>query len=119
METKENPGKFDCYEASKPDEPMFVLLARDPIAPFVVRTWARVRDILHGASPKVDEALDCADRMEEWRRSHPEPNPTTVGDIANGANDDGRNADLEQAAVQASTSGFSLPVESIRGLKDR
>ena len=29
MGTKNNPGKFDCYEHAKPDEPMFVLLGRD------------------------------------------------------------------------------------------
>lgn len=41
MGTKNNPGKFDCYDAALPDEPMFVLLARDP----VVREWVRRRAI--------------------------------------------------------------------------
>ena len=26
---KENPGRFDCYANALPDEPMFVLLARE------------------------------------------------------------------------------------------
>ncbi|HAW11807.1 MAG TPA: aspartate decarboxylase, partial [Chloroflexi bacterium] len=30
MGTKNNPGKFDCYDDAHPDEPMFVLLGRDP-----------------------------------------------------------------------------------------
>lgn len=29
MGTKNNPGAFDCYANAEPDEPMFVLLARD------------------------------------------------------------------------------------------
>ena len=33
MGTKNNPGQFDCYRNAEPDEPMFVLLARDERAP--------------------------------------------------------------------------------------
>lgn len=43
MGTKNNPGKFDCYANAKPDEPLFVLLARDPLAPFLVSMWAAIR----------------------------------------------------------------------------
>ena len=34
MATKNNPGKFDCYTNAEPDEPMFILLGRDPVARF-------------------------------------------------------------------------------------
>lgn len=30
MGTKSNPTQFDCYANALPDEPMFILLARDP-----------------------------------------------------------------------------------------
>lgn len=66
MGTKNKPGKFDCYEAAEPDEPMFILLARDPIAPILVDLWARLRQHERGDSPKVAEAQFCADAMREW-----------------------------------------------------
>lgn len=64
-----------CYDAAMPDEPMFVLLARDPTAPELVRLWADTRqtDIQCGLRPVTDaqqvvEARALADRMEAWRR---------------------------------------------------
>lgn len=43
MGTKLNPGKFDCYAAAKDDEPMFILLARDELAPSLVEMWGHLR----------------------------------------------------------------------------
>lgn len=43
MGTKLNPGKFDVYGALLPDEPYFVLAARDPSAPEMLRIWSRHR----------------------------------------------------------------------------
>lgn len=43
--TKNNPGPFNCYERAEPDEPMFVLLGRDPCASFVVEFWAMLRTL--------------------------------------------------------------------------
>jgi hypothetical protein len=40
MASKAQPAKYDCYNNALPDEPMFVLLARDPAAPFLVEQWA-------------------------------------------------------------------------------
>lgn len=64
-----------CYDAAMPDEPMFVLLARDESSPKLVRQWAAIRQSLISAGLKpesdqgqVDEALALADRMEVWRR---------------------------------------------------
>lgn len=69
MGTKNNPGPFDCYAKAKPDEPIFVLLARDPLAASVVRHWARLRADEHAeVDPKVIEAHSCAEAMEAWRR---------------------------------------------------
>ena len=70
MGTKQDPGEYDCYEKAEPDEPMFVLLARDPVAAFLVREWAELRRLLDvpNDAGKQDEALICAMDMERWRR---------------------------------------------------
>lgn len=43
MGTKLSPGEFDVYGALLPDEPYFVLAARDPSAPEMLRIWSRHR----------------------------------------------------------------------------
>lgn len=77
MGTKNQPGKYDCYANAKPDEPMFILLARDPAAPRAVEKWAddRKRMIHHGTKPRSDikmirEAEDCAQAMRDWRAAN-------------------------------------------------
>ena len=73
MGTKTNPGKYDCYANAEPDEPMFILLGRDPHAANAVRQWAYHREqaIKRGAKPLSDmalvtEARECADAMERY-----------------------------------------------------
>jgi lipocalin len=73
MGTKQDPGKFDCYTAAEPDEPMFVLLARDPQAAPAVRSWAMARANVRGYTEKVSEALKLADAMETWRHDNCAP----------------------------------------------
>jgi hypothetical protein len=75
MATKNSPGTFDCYANALPDEPLFVLLARDPQAPALLRAWADGRElaIARGSRPASDEAMVheaklCADEMERWRK---------------------------------------------------
>lgn len=79
MGTRANPGQFDCYGQSEPDEPMFVLLARDPDFEFLVRTWAhwRSRQIACGMRPasadefaQIREAQQCATEGEIWGRDY-------------------------------------------------
>lgn len=77
MSTKENPGAFDCYAKALPDEPMFVLLARDPDFQRFVREWALNRElaVVCGERPQSDmamvqEALDCAIAGAFWRRQN-------------------------------------------------
>lgn len=97
MGTKENPSQFDCYDKAAPDEPMFILLARDPIAPYLVTLWANVNAgdifsayetlqemirthvsfVVHNDgtktnnNKKMEEALECADAMIDWKEDHP------------------------------------------------
>ncbi len=89
MGTTNNPGRFDCHDAALPDEPLFTLLARDPVAPFLVSIWSSVRSgdpeaaqakferMLEVCVPryalvpdvdKAGEALDCAMAMFGYRR---------------------------------------------------
>src|SRR5882757_2651390 len=68
MGTKINPGVYDCYRRAEDDEPLFTLLARDPLAPILVSLWAALRE--HGGDDKkkVSEARTCAVAMLKWRR---------------------------------------------------
>ena len=77
MGSKNNPGQFDCYANALPDEPMFILLARDPNAPALVEAWASRREQEIGAGtrpitdrPMVTEARQCAENMREWRKAN-------------------------------------------------
>lgn len=74
MGSKNQPGEFDCYTNALPDEPMFILLGRDPDAPNLVEHWAdgRQADIDAGNRPLSDaamvaEARECAQKMRDWR----------------------------------------------------
>lgn len=77
--TKNNPSKYDCYMAAGPDEPIFVLLARDPLAPILVELWASLR-AEYGCSEhpnrshndKSVEANKVAMSMRVWRASREE-----------------------------------------------
>lgn len=74
MGTKNNPGKFDCYESAEPDEPMFVLLGRDPTAALVVTVWRaikmemRERGASHISDEKLEEARECSLALEKWAK---------------------------------------------------
>lgn len=68
MGTKTNPGPFDCYAAAAPDEPMFILLGRDPDAAALVCMWAamcRLRDSAENGL-KIAEAEQCAEDMVKY-----------------------------------------------------
>lgn len=74
MGTKNNPGKFDCYANAGDDEPMFVLLGRDKHAPSLVRLWALMRVQEGEDDAKIEEAIQCAEAMdEELRRRGKDP----------------------------------------------
>jgi len=77
MGTKQKPGQFDCYDKAENDEPMFVLLARDPVAPILVRHWRQLRMLLDidDDDAKGVEADICANAMEVWASDHPDHGP--------------------------------------------
>lgn len=91
MATKNNPGAFDCFANAKPDEPIFILLARDELAPWVVAIWAAARDknqaafydaaasLFRAADKKdpadplkISEANGCALSMMGWKTENPD-----------------------------------------------
>lgn len=70
MGSKSKPGRYDCYSKAEPDEPMFVLLGRDPAAATLVQLWAELR-LRMGADPdKIEEARKCANEMADYAREH-------------------------------------------------
>ena len=71
MGTKNSPGKFDCYANAEPDEPMFVLLGRDPTAWLVVDWWVKIRRELGKTDPaKLAEAEECMAALLRWAHAH-------------------------------------------------
>lgn len=71
MSTKNNPNKaFDCYFNAEPDEPMFILLGRDRMAPALVEIWASLRQAAGEPVHVVQEAIQCVDAMRQWLYAH-------------------------------------------------
>ncbi len=70
MGTKNNPGKFDCYDNAEPDEPVFVLLGRDKHAPTLVWLWAVLRELDQESPEQVGEARQCVLDMIQWQLDH-------------------------------------------------
>ncbi len=74
MGTKNKPGEFDCYKNAEPDEPMFVLLGRDPTASMVVAFWRilKMEMVKQGTSKssqeKLEEAHVCSIALADWAR---------------------------------------------------
>lgn len=83
--------ELDCYHKAEEGEPTFTLLARDPVAPNIVKLWAALRigdlpeasyhftNLLSIANnrysngekteqDKIDSALTIANEMNNWQR---------------------------------------------------
>jgi hypothetical protein len=70
MGTKNQPAPNDCYAKAEPDEPYFVLLARDAGAPNLVEIWAADRAAKGEDPAVVEEARENAVAMREWRKKN-------------------------------------------------
>lgn len=74
MSTKNNPGKWDCYAKAEPDEPMFILLGRDPLASMLVAIWAQVQsDMGKTDFAKLENAFETSKQMVIWAREKKSP----------------------------------------------
>lgn len=75
MATKDTPGDFDCYAKLRPDEPYFVIRAKDPVGAKAVRAWCQLRRGAGILKPnerqRLREAEAVADAMQEWRKKNP------------------------------------------------
>lgn len=60
-----------CLSKAAPDEPIFVLRAKDPLAAQVVRLWADMADGIH-EKDKTNEARQLAGAMDYWRDPPPD-----------------------------------------------
>jgi hypothetical protein len=61
MTSKTEPSQFDAYQKAAEDEPVFTLLARDPIAPPLIEAWAYLRSgQLQAAEIAFKAAYDAA-----------------------------------------------------------
>lgn len=76
MSTKLDPGQFDCYAKLADDEPYFVIRAKDPNGPALVKLWADLREAQYGYYDKLGEARLCAEAMVKWKLAHPEAKPS-------------------------------------------
>jgi hypothetical protein len=74
-ESIDNPNSF--LNRAGENEPVFVLRANDKCAPHVIRAWANAYCFEKGGVGKMgtreigkyNDALDAANRMENWRRA--------------------------------------------------
>lgn len=67
-----------CLNKADPNEPIFVLRAKDPIAAQVIRHWAAMAVDIH-ESEKREEALECAELMDVWNKETISAEPSVVG----------------------------------------
>jgi hypothetical protein len=76
--TKENPGPFDGLERAAPDEPVFTLRAKDPLAAKLVRDWVQLRRFATAVADmpedaraleltQISEAEQISWDMDDWR----------------------------------------------------
>lgn len=70
MGTKNDPGRFDCHGNAAPDEPIFTLRGKDRHAAMLVRLWAQLRAAEGEPEDVCQEAMRCADAMDNWREQH-------------------------------------------------
>jgi hypothetical protein len=72
LKSKELSDPQSCLNKARPDERLFVLLARDSAAPETIRYWVQRRLWLgknKREDPQIVEALDCA-RLMEHEQDH-------------------------------------------------
>lgn len=70
--TKNSPGAFDYLSKAAPDEPMFILLGRDPTAARVLSFWTALRvasGLNQATDEQIKEAQQCVGQMDDWARN--------------------------------------------------
>jgi hypothetical protein len=67
MATKAEEIKNGCLSKVAEDEPVFVLRAKDGLAPTVVKIWALIAKQAGVLDEKCVEAILLAEEMERWQ----------------------------------------------------
>lgn len=66
-----------CLNKAGDEEPVFVLRAKDPLAPQTIRHWASMSTSIH-EQDKIAEARKLAHEMEDWYAENC-PTPARAG----------------------------------------
>lgn len=75
LKKHELANNSSCLNKADPDEPVFVLRAKDHLAAQTVRLWAAMAVGEHEPE-KIDEARRLAETMDEWHGKQPKvPEP--------------------------------------------
>jgi len=84
MGTKANPEpKYDCLAKAHPDEPVFVLLGRDPVATHVISFWRTLREAIGDEdTDKLVNAFKIEAAMRAWAESHGKSEQVARSDAA-------------------------------------
>lgn len=117
MSTKSEPGPFDAFDKARDNEPLFVLLGRDPDAPATVSFWVdqrRRRILATDAEPEqvrkelqqATEAESIAWEMNRYRKGEPAqdtllPQRATYSGEARAPDEEAQRAQMIRQAVAA------------------
>ena len=63
------------------DEPVFLLRAKDKIAPTIVRAWAKHLKANGGDWRTANRAMEWADEMEKWQKENESKMPDTPKEL--------------------------------------
>jgi hypothetical protein len=70
MATKAEELKDGCLSKVAEDEPVFVLRARDKLAPLAVMDWIARAEMMGVSREKIDGAIDLLHKMWVWRAAN-------------------------------------------------
>lgn len=70
LKFKELATPTSCLNKAAYDEPVFVLRAKDPLAPQTVLLWAEMAAGGLHEPAKINEAIALANQMEAWRKQN-------------------------------------------------
>lgn len=74
LKADELTNPLSCINKAAPDEPVFVLRAKDPCAAYAVRMWANIANQgSHHEPEKIATARMWADVMAEYAQKHGAP----------------------------------------------
>lgn len=70
MATKAKELKDGCLSRAADDEPVFVLRAKDIVAPAAVRGWCELAAVAGAGEAKLMEAIQVAEDMMAWQKEN-------------------------------------------------